>query len=61
MTFLWNAYEIGLWKAIKEWVLFNSTVSFFVGDGSRVKFWKNRWYGKELLCASFPTLYALTT
>ena len=32
---------------------------FFVGSGRRVRFWKDKWCGDEVLCYSFPSLYAL--
>ena len=30
-----------------------------VGNGWRVLFWKDRWYGNNLLCVLFPSLFAL--
>ena len=32
---------------------------FFVGDGRRMRFWKDKWCGNNSLCDSFPSLYAL--
>ena len=29
-----------------------------MGDGRKMKFWKNKWYGNFALCNSFPSLYA---
>ena len=61
-----DVYEVGIWKAIKEWDLFNSKYSFFfsflffMANGRKVKFWKDKWCGEESLCVSFPSLYALT-
>ncbi|RVW27335.1 hypothetical protein CK203_116837 [Vitis vinifera] len=55
-------YRIGLWKAIRKlWAMFVTKVSFFVGEGKRVKFWKDRWCGSESSCNSFPSLYALAS
>ena len=34
---------------------------FFVGNGRRARFWKDRWCGDEALSISFPSLYALST
>ena len=34
-------------------------VAFSVGDGRRVRFWKDKWCGNNALCDSFPPLYAL--
>ena len=36
-------------------------VVFFVGDGRRVKFWKDKWCKNIALCDSLSSLYALTT
>ena len=33
-------------------------VVFSVGDGRKVKFWKDNWCGNFALCNSFPSLYA---
>ena len=33
--------------------------SFLVGYGQRMKFWKDKWYGDNLLSASFPFLFGL--
>ena len=30
-----------------------------MGNGRRLRFWKDVWCGKEALCDSFPSLYAL--
>ena len=52
---------VGLWKEIeKHWELFNSMISFEVGNGRRVKFWKDWWCGEEPLCEIFPSLFALS-
>ena len=34
-------------------------ISFVVGNGRRVKFWKDRWCTEEPLCEAFPSLFAL--
>ena len=46
-----RGYETKLWKTIgKYWDTFYNRSSFVVGNGRRVKFWKNKWCGDELLC-----------
>ena len=30
-----------------------------VGNGQRVRFWKDRWCGYSPFCVAFPTLFAL--
>ena len=39
----------------------NSRISFSVGNESRAKFWRDKWYGVEPLSVSFPSLFALAT
>ena len=34
-------------------------IVFSMGDGRRVRFWKDKWCGNNTLCDSFPSLYAL--
>ena len=39
-----DSYIVEVWEEIKkQWELFNSMISFTVGNGRRVKFWKDRW------------------
>ena len=35
-------------------------VGFKVGNGRRIKFWKDAWCSDEPLCESFPILFALS-
>ena len=38
-------YDVGLWKAIKRgWGAFKSKISFVMGNGRRVRFWKDIWF-----------------
>ena len=32
-----------------------------VGNGQRVRFWKDRWCGDSPFCVAFPTLFAIST
>ena len=55
-------YSVGFWKEIrKEWPLMKSKIVFSEGDGKKVRFWEDRWYGDYALSISFPSLYALAT
>ncbi|RVX23342.1 putative ribonuclease H protein [Vitis vinifera] len=50
-----------LWKAIrKEWLGMYSSLAFRVGNGRRVRFWKDKWCGDEPLYESFPSLFAIS-
>ncbi|RVW28885.1 putative ribonuclease H protein [Vitis vinifera] len=54
-----EGYGVGFWKEIrKEGFLMFKNVSFAVGDGRRVKFWKDIWCGNIPLCEAFPSLFA---
>ena len=33
---------------------------YFVGNGRRVRFWKDRWCGDDPLCICFPSLFAIS-
>ena len=36
-------FGVSFWKSIrKEWSLMSSRISFLVGNGRRVKFWKDK-------------------
>ena len=58
-----------LWKAIRKlWAIVNTKVYFilfyfiyFMGNGRRINFLKDRWCGDELLYVSFPFLHALAS
>ncbi|RVW33020.1 hypothetical protein CK203_041517 [Vitis vinifera] len=51
---------VGCWKEIKkEGSLLSNNIVFSVGNGRRVRFWKDSWCGDETLCYTFPSLFAL--
>ena len=54
-------HGVGLWKAIrKEWLGMYSSLAFRVGNGRRVRFWKDKWCRDEPLYESFPSLFAIS-
>ena len=56
-----GGYGVGLWKTIRKlWDVVSSKLSFSVGNGKRIKFWKDKWCGDEPLNVSFPSLFALS-
>ena len=56
-----EAHGVGLWKGIRmDWELVGARISFRVGNGRRVSFWRDRWCGDSPLCVSFPSLFALS-
>ena len=55
-------YEPGFWKVIRKWGYFISNkMSFVVGNGQRVKFWKDKWCDDTPLCHSSPSLIAISS
>ena len=50
--YLWKAIRCG-WKGIYD------SIGFRVGDGKKVKFWKDRWYGEEPLAVTFLELFSI--
>ena len=51
---------VGLWKAItKKWLLLDGRLAYHVGNGQRVRFWKDKWYGDGPLCESFSSLFSI--
>ena len=57
-----GSYGTSLWKKIsKEWPFFFQNAVFVLGDGRRIKFWRDVWCGVEALCNSFPNLFTIAT
>ncbi|RVW62021.1 hypothetical protein CK203_062421 [Vitis vinifera] len=55
-----GAYGVGLWKAIrKDWEIIHSRSCFIVGNGRKVKFWKDLWCEDQALKDAFPNLFRL--
>ena len=51
-------YGVGLWKNISQgWPSFSRHILYAIGDGSRVKFWQDRWCGETSLAVRYPDLF----
>ena len=51
-------YGVGLWKNISQGQpFFSRHILYDIGDGSRVKFWQDRWCGETSLAVSYPELF----
>ena len=51
-------YGVGLWKNISQgWHSFSRHILYDIGDGSRVKFWQDRWCGETSLAVRYPDLF----
>ena len=49
---------MGFWKEVKnEGALLNHKIMFFMGDGRRLRFWKDKWCKNIVLSVSFPSLF----
>ena len=55
-----ESYGVGMWKSLRSWsVLVSNHLSFVVGDGKRIKFWKDSWCGDTLLFDAYPSLFTI--
>ncbi|RVX12326.1 putative ribonuclease H protein [Vitis vinifera] len=53
-------FGVGVWKEIlKETNWCWDNIGFKVGEGTKVNFWTDQWYGNEALSQTFPQLFAL--
>ena len=56
-----GGFGVGLWKEIrKEWPQLIQNSYFTLGNGRRIRFWKDVWCGEEALSLMFPNLFRLT-
>ena len=46
-------------KSAKEWPLLLQNSAFSLGNGRRIRFWKDVWCGEEVLCSLFPSMFSL--
>ena len=57
-----EAHGMGLWKGIRMyWKLVSDRMVFKVGNGRKVRFWRDRGCGDSPLCVSFPWLRGVGT
>lgn len=53
-------YGVGLWKGInKLWSTFAQNIHFEVGNGTYIRFWKDKWLGNSTLQVAFPNLFTI--
>lgn len=49
---------VWVWKGIRKgWISFVKNISFEIGEGTEVLFWKDNWCGNEELWRTFPGLF----
>ncbi|WMV30620.1 hypothetical protein MTR67_024005 [Solanum verrucosum] len=57
-----DPYGVGPWKYINQLrEEFFQEVSFRIGDGNSVKFWKDKWLNNQPLNASHPAIYRIAS
>ena len=49
----------GVESYYEEWNIVAGRLSFAVGSGRRVPFWRDKWCGKEPLSVAFPSSYII--
>ena len=48
-----RSFGVGLWKAIRRgWDVIGDNLVYSVGNGTRVRFWKDKWCGPSLFAIS---------
>ena len=53
-----RTHGCGLWRNIdKGWESFSEHLSFVVGEGTRIRFWHDRWIGDNTLKDLYLELY----
>ena len=53
-----RTHGYGLQRSINEgWESFSKYLSFVVGEGTRIRFWLDRWIGDDTLKNLYPDLY----
>ena len=58
LTEVRGVYGVGVWKAIrKHWESIRSKSRFIIGNGRKVKFWKDLWCEDQALKYVFPNLF----
>ena len=56
-----ETHGVGLWKGIRmDWDLVGARILFLIGNGRRVRLWRDRWCGDPPLCVPFPSLFDLS-
>jgi hypothetical protein len=55
-----GAFGVGLWNNIrKRWETLKGFTRHEVGDGTRISFWHDLWYGDMVLEVAFPILFGI--
>jgi len=56
-----SPYGVSLWKNIRwGWPTFSCCIHFGAGDGSKVRFWHDRWCGENALAICFPDSFTIS-
>ena len=52
---------VGVLELRYGWKGFNNKIGFRVGNGKKVRFWKDMWCGEEPLAMTSPELFSIAT
>lgn len=59
---MWICFEVGIYRAIVgglgHWEELAKLISFVVGDGRRIRFWRDCWVREGLLGVRFQNLFS---
>ena len=56
-----DSYGVSLWKTISSgWSTFSRYIQLQIGNGTKVKFWYDVWYGDNPLSMCFPDLFRIS-
>ena len=56
-----DSYGVSLWKTISSgWSTFSCYIQLQIGNGTKVKFWYDVWYGDNPLSMCFPDLFRIS-
>ncbi|XP_047261029.1 uncharacterized protein LOC124894378 [Capsicum annuum] len=57
-----TTHGVSVWRTIRSlWSQLVKDITFKVGTGTRIMFWKELWIGQEPLMASYPDLFIFST
>ena len=57
MIVVFHEKVFGSRRSLLEWHSFSHQILYDVGDGSRVRYWQDRWCGETSLPVTYPELF----
>ena len=56
-----GGHIVALGRPLHNCFKFSLHTHFVAGDGFRIRFWEDLWWGDQPLCVQFPSLFRVTT